>query len=207
MFEMIVKQLGISPLDGHSVVLLKEKNGQRVMPIWVGPIEFNAIALAMKQVVPSRPQTHDLMINAINAVGCKVARLEIVNIADSTFYAKLCLSGRNNEDITVDCRPSDGIALALRQSAPILVSPEVAEAAAYPETDATGHDAGDEFKNFLKNLKASDFAKLSQTQPLPEDAPAVLPETAEAGDREEGDGIVDDGANSMRDDNPKTNEG
>src|SRR6185437_3199969 len=87
MIEMNVKQLGVNAHDGHPVVLLKEKNGSRIMPIWVGPAEFQAIAMAVNKVVPSRPMTHDLMDSVVTAMGRQISRLDITEIADATFLA------------------------------------------------------------------------------------------------------------------------
>lgn len=183
MVEMFVKQVGVNASDGHPVVLLKEREGHRVMPIWVGPLEFRAIALALNAATSDRPQTHDLMAAALDALGCKVASVEICEIADSTFHAKLHLVGKDRESLLLDCRPSDGIALALRYSASIVVSPAVVEAAGYADTqDETQKDA-EEFKRFLDTLKPSDFAAHVQSKALSENPPESLPGAKDAGDQ------------------------
>ena len=165
MFEMFVKQIGVNHKDGHPVVVLKEKYGQREMPIWVGPAEFKAIVLAHNEAVPDRPQTHDLMASTIAAVGRAVASVQITKIADSTFHATLCLTAKRKKAIVLECRPSDGIALALRFRAPILVAPAVLEAAGYvDEVEQKNNDDMEQFKKFIDGLKASDFAKLSQSK-------------------------------------------
>lgn len=184
MVEMFVKQVGVNAKDGHPVVLLKEKDGERVMPIWVGPAEFQAIALALKESAPSRPQTHDLLITAFEAVGCKIMGVEISEISDATFYARLYLSAKGKEQIVLDCRPSDGIALALRHNAPITVAPAVVQTAGYPDEQDKNEQDTEEFKKFVENLKPSDFAARTQSKRLPTDPPAACPEAKDAGDRD-----------------------
>lgn len=162
MLEMFIKKIGISPDSAQAVVMLKEKHGERVLSIWVGPVECRAIisAFGHKEIEPpTRPQTHDLLLNTINATGYKINKLEITNLADSTFFARLCLSAENQQ-LDIDCRPSDGIAVALRQGAPILVSPTVLDDAGRPEHEVVPQDDTESFKRFIEQVKASDFPKL-----------------------------------------------
>lgn len=180
MIEMYVKQLGVNAHDGHPVVLLKEKNGTRTIPIWVGPAEFQAIAMAVNKVRPSRPMTHDLMGSIITAAGRQISRLDITEIADATFLAKLHLSGKRRKDAVLDCRPSDGIVLALRNGAPIMVAPAVMEVAGYPEHERKSEDEA--FSKFLENLKASDFTQEVKSKSQGEDLPAGCPDVEVAGE-------------------------
>ena len=159
MLEMFVKQVGVNAKDGHPVVVLKEKRGDREMPIWVGPLECRAIAQALTIVATDRPLTHDLTADIILSMGGRITGVDICRIADSTFYAKLWVSVKGKDEIVVDCRPSDGIALALRHGARIWVAAEVVEQAGYKESEPAKDDT-EEFKKFVQDLKASDFNAL-----------------------------------------------
>jgi bifunctional DNase/RNase len=130
--EVKVGGLGLDPVTGTPVVQLVEKgDGGRELPIWIGPFEAQAIAMEMRGVPPPRPLTHDLMKHLIERLGGKLTRVVIGDLRENTYFATLHLAVRDGEGLTVDARPSDAIALALRLQGPILVDEELfAKAAA-----------------------------------------------------------------------------
>jgi bifunctional DNase/RNase len=104
---------------------------RRVLPIWIGQAEGNAIAAALRKVQMPRPMTHDLLLNALTELGWRVEKLVVSDLRDSTFYGELHLTAGGRHKV-LDCRPSDGLALALRAKAPILVAPHVFAACGPP---------------------------------------------------------------------------
>ena len=120
MIEVKVVKLGIDVNSKMPVIILKEKEGQKTLPIWIGLFEAQAIALALEKVKPLRPLTHDLAQLLIEKLDGKLDRVVISDVINNTFYARLFIQ-RNGENVEVDSRPSDAIALALRFKAPIFV--------------------------------------------------------------------------------------
>lgn len=132
-----VDKIGLDPEHGQAIVLLKDDDGRRYLPISIGPFEANAIALAIEGVKPPRPLTHDLLKTVLDSFEAKVVRVLIDDLKEAgdgtgTFYAQITLKVGERE-IEMDARPSDGIALAVRASAPIYALEKVLEAAAVPE--------------------------------------------------------------------------
>jgi bifunctional DNase/RNase len=126
LIEMTIKGLMLDPIDNTPIVILKDKEGDRVLPIWVGLFEANAIALQIENVSTPRPMTHDLLRNIITNLEGRVDRIVVSDLKEKTFYAVVHLTVRG-ERVAVDARPSDAIALALRTRAPILVEETVIE--------------------------------------------------------------------------------
>lgn len=144
------------------VVLLREQTGERVLPIYIGPEEAAAIARALEGVTPPRPMTHDLLRDAIVALGASVTRVSVTELRDRTFFAELELriDGRT---VRVSARPSDAIALAVRVSAPIYASEEVLDEAAAPPAEEEGdpeerEEIVDQFREFIDQVNPEDFA-------------------------------------------------
>ena len=139
------------------IVLLRERDGDRYLPIWIGAAEATAIAYAQQGVVPPRPLTHDLLMAVVEGLGRRVVRVRIDELRDKVFYATLVLGGGDPQAETeISARPSDGIALALRAAAPIVVAESVfAEAGITmaPEED----DEVERFREFLDQVSAEDF--------------------------------------------------
>jgi hypothetical protein len=137
--EVTVEGMQLDPTTGSPVVRLVEKAGSgRELPIWIGPFEAQAIALEIQGVPPPRPLTHDLMKQLVERLGGKLTRVVIADLRDNTYFATLHLDGPGGKGLTVDARPSDAIALALRFHGPILVAEEVfAKAAASRATPAS----------------------------------------------------------------------
>jgi uncharacterized protein len=126
LIEMTIKGLMVDPITNMPIVILKDKEGDRVLPIWVGIFEANAIALQIENVATPRPMTHDLLRNIITDLDGRVDRVVVSDLKENTFYAIVHLTVRG-ERVAVDARPSDAIALALRTRAPILVEETVIE--------------------------------------------------------------------------------
>ncbi len=132
MIEMVLNKIRIDEKNEGQVIVLKEKNGQRQLPIIIGISEVAAIKRNLSGVHPPRPMTHDLLANVTYELGARVDRVIIDKIEANTFYAKLVLKmnkdERQNKKILIDARPSDAIALAVRVEAPIFVEDEIFEA-------------------------------------------------------------------------------
>ena len=126
LIEMSIKGLMVDPMAGTPIVILKDKQGDRVLPIWVGVPEANAIALQIENVSTPRPMTHDLLRNIITDLEGRVDRVVVSDLRDNTYFAIIHLTVRG-ERVAVDARPSDAIALALRTRSPILVEEAVIE--------------------------------------------------------------------------------
>src|ERR687891_2220633 len=122
--EMTIKGLMVDPVTNMPIVILRDKEGQKVLPIWVGIFEANAIALQIENIATPRPMTHDLLRNVITDLDGSVDRVVVSDLKDNTFYAIIHLTVRG-ERVVIDARPSDAIALALRTRSPILVEENV----------------------------------------------------------------------------------
>jgi hypothetical protein len=135
------------------VVLLKESDGVRYLPIWVGAVEASAIAFEQQGVQTPRPMTHDLLRDVIGALGAELTQVTITELRDDVFYAEL----QFGDGTTVSARPSDAIALALRTGTPIVGDEAVLEAAGISIPDEE-EDEVERFREFLDNISADDFA-------------------------------------------------
>ena len=155
MRQMKVDKLGIDLLTHDPVVILKDLEGKRYLPILIGPFEATAIALALEGTTVPRPLSHDLMRTLLESLSAKLEQIVIHDIKDSTFFAKLVVRS-NGEVQEIDARPSDGIALALRMQAPIFVSDKIALEESAPDKNGEPEDEG-HFKKFIEELRPSDF--------------------------------------------------
>ena len=136
------------------IVLLREAEGVRYLPIWVGAAEATAIAYAHQGVVPPRPMTHDLMKDLLEALGSEVVEVRITDLSDGVFYATIVLTS----GVEVSARPSDAIALALRTGSPIVGASEVLEQAGVEIPDeAPEEDQVEKFREFLDQVTPEDF--------------------------------------------------
>jgi hypothetical protein len=118
----------MDPNSGTPIIILKDVNSEQMLPIWVGAYEANAIALEIEKIAPQRPMTHDLLRNLIIEMGAQVERVVVTELRDNTFFAVIEMRNSSGEFITLDSRPSDAIALALRADCPIYVNEEVIHA-------------------------------------------------------------------------------
>ena len=157
LIEMTIKGLMVDPITNMPIVILKDKDGDRVLPIWVGIFEANAIALQIENVATPRPMTHDLLRNIITDLDGRVDRVVVSDLKENTFYAVIHLTVRG-ERIAVDSRPSDAIALALRTKAPILVEESVIDNAKTVDFTAERAD-NDQLQKWLESLDPEELGK------------------------------------------------
>jgi bifunctional DNase/RNase len=157
MIEMTIKGLMVDPITNMPIVILKDKQGERVLPIWVGIFEANAIALQIENITTPRPMTHDLLKNVIKDLDGQVERVVVCDLKDNTFYAVIYLSVRG-ESVAIDARPSDAIALALRTRSPILVDESVIINAKTVDFAPDRADS-DRLQKWLEDLDPEDLGK------------------------------------------------
>ncbi len=128
--ELILNKIKIDENRNEQIIILKEKEGSRYLPVVIGIAEVNAIKLKLSGIEPPRPLTHDLLLRVIEGFGGRLKRILIDRLENSTFFAKLVIGrDQNNSEIEIDARPSDSIALALRANVPITVNESVMEQA------------------------------------------------------------------------------
>jgi bifunctional DNase/RNase len=181
MIETVVESIRVSLVTQHRVVILKEVDGERHLPIWIGSYEAEAIAMELQGVTASRPLPYDLMRGIIDDLGGVVERISVTDLSDDVFYARIILR-QNGREIEVDSRPSDAIALAVRARVPIMVDEAVMEKAGVvlsgdddgdieplnesspPELERAG-DVDEErlsvFRDFINTLDLDDFDRKS----------------------------------------------
>jgi bifunctional DNase/RNase len=158
---MEVKVMGIvvDPKASNPVVVLVDLSGQKALPIWIGVFEAEAISRGIEEVVTLRPMTHDLMKQILDTFQVTLTRVVIHDLKENTFYAHLYLNV-DGEELIVDSRPSDAIALAVRVKAPIFVTESVIEATKQMGILASNLlDERDELKTIIENMKPEDFGK------------------------------------------------
>ena len=155
--EMIIKGLMVDPITNTPIVILRDKDGQKVLPIWVGIFEANAIALQIENIATPRPMTHDLLRNVIHDLNAEVQKIVVCDLQENTFYALIYL-GLNGDTLTIDARPSDAIALALRTRAPIFVEETVIDHAKTVDFTTEKADA-DRLHKWLESLDPDDLGK------------------------------------------------
>jgi bifunctional DNase/RNase len=148
LIQMKVEGLLFDPRSGMYILLLHQIDGSETLPIWIGKPEADSIALALGKVITPRPLTHDLIKNVFDTLNVKITRVVITEIIDNTYYAFIYAFDGKNE-IAIDSRPSDAIAVALRVHAPIFVNESVLEI-----------KMADELEEWLKNLKPEDFGNI-----------------------------------------------
>jgi hypothetical protein len=164
--EMKVRGLALDPLSNMPIIILKDEEDKRSLPIWVGIFEANAIALELEKIATPRPMTHDLIKNILETVEARVVKIVVTDLKENTFFAVLHLQLGETE-YTVDSRPSDAIALALRVSAPIYVDEDVVRKAktldvAPKETEPVKADDPERIREWLGNIKPEDFEKFNK---------------------------------------------
>ena len=154
--EMTIK-LMVDPITNLPIILLRDRDGQRVLPIWVGASEANAIALQIENITTPRPMTHDLLRNVIHDLKAEIRKIVVSDLKDNTFYALIHLEV-NGEALAVDARPSDAIALALRARAPIFVEDRVIDNAKTNDFAPDKTDA-ERLQKWLESLDPDDMGK------------------------------------------------
>jgi bifunctional DNase/RNase len=168
--EVVVARLGLDGSSNTYVVILRERSGERILPIWIGHPEAEAILLEINGVKKQRPMTHDLCKILIAELGASVVRTVITHVDGRTYYAQLELE-REGDHMLIDARPSDGIAIALRTGSPIVVDeellqdvPEESEADYIPAPEPHSSDVGmtkEELKRHLASLRPEDFGRFT----------------------------------------------
>jgi uncharacterized protein len=155
--EMSIKGLMVDPITNMPIIVLREVDGQRVLPIWVGVFEANAIALQVENVQTPRPMTHDLLRSVITELGGQLERIVVCELRENTFYAALHVDSARGP-LTIDARPSDAIALALRFGSRIYVEDGVIQSARTIETSRENVDIG-RLQKWLEDLSDDDLGK------------------------------------------------
>ena len=152
LIEMVVESVRVHMLSSRHVVILKDTERDRYLPIWIGPWEASSIAMRLQGIVPERPLTHDLFASALEALGVRVERVVIAALADETYHARLVLE-RDGATFEIDSRPSDALAIAVRTASRIFAAAEVLEQAALgADSELTGGDEGEELGAPLETL-------------------------------------------------------
>jgi bifunctional DNase/RNase len=155
--EMKIKGLVIDPISKMPIVVLEDLKKERMLPIWIGVFEANAISLKMENIPTPRPMTHDLVTNLLTEFDISVEKIVVTDVRDNTFYANIhCF--HHKQAFIIDSRPSDAIALSLRMEAPIFVEEEVVEKAQSLKFDEN-LESSEKLKDWLENLEPEDFGK------------------------------------------------
>lgn len=155
--EMKIRGLMMDPVTNMPIVILKDVNGTAVLPIWVGIYEANAIALEIEKVSTPRPMTHDLLRNLLLGLDTQVHKVVVCDLRDDTFYALIWLE-KDGQTISIDSRPSDALALALRVDCPIFVEDEVLKNSKVSNV-ASDKVSNEELRKWLENLNDEDIGR------------------------------------------------
>jgi hypothetical protein len=162
LIEMKVSGLTIDPITNTPIVILKDLQEKKAIPIWIGLFEASAIATELEKITFSRPMTHDLMHNILKSISVEITRIEICDLKNNTFFANIHLL-REGQNFVIDARPSDAIALALRAGAQIFVDDQVIEKSRSIDFGAKATDLDklkdEKLKEFLENLSPEEFGK------------------------------------------------
>lgn len=167
MIEVIIDSIRVSLMSQHRIVVLKDSNSDRYLPIWIGPCEADAITIELQEMPPQRPLTHDLLKSVVGELGGKIVHIFINDLRNDVYYARIVVDV-NGQQMEVDSRPSDAIALAVRAKVPIFVADMVMDKAAIePDEDVESEVAGadsdvDEsrlsaFQDFVNTLDLDDL--------------------------------------------------
>ncbi len=160
MIEMRVMGIALDTRTGSPIIVLNDTENRKALPIWIGSAEASSIIRKIENIPSSRPLTHDLFINFARQAGFKITRIEINDVDEQTYFSSIFLVDSNGKETEVDSRPSDAIAIAIRADVPILVSAAVMADGAISTDSKKDEEETAEFKNFIKDIKPSDFAKL-----------------------------------------------
>lgn len=155
--EMKIRGLMMDPVTNMPIVILKDVGGEAVLPIWVGVYEANAIALEIEKVTTPRPMTHDLIKNVLMGLDTRVHKVVVSELREDTFFAVIWLE-REGRIISVDSRPSDALALALRLDCPIFVEDEVLKNSRL-NSNVSDRVSSDELRKWLENLNDEDLGR------------------------------------------------
>lgn len=159
MIKMNVMGIAIDTRTGSPIVVLKDDENRRALPIWIGSAEASAIIRKIENIPVSRPMTHDLICTIIEDMGYEVTKIEIHDVEKETYFASIFLSNGEDEKV-IDARPSDAIAVAIRTKADIFVTSNVVAEGTISTDKEKDERETQEFKDFIKDIKPSDFQKL-----------------------------------------------
>ena len=154
MLQMKVSGIALDPFTNSPIVILKDETDEKTLPIWIGFMEASSIAMELEKTPRLRPITHDLVKNLLEKLKYSVTKIEVTDLRDDTFYARIYLE-KENEEHSLDSRPSDAIAIALRTGSPIFVNEEVIEKSKSIEID----EDKDKLNDLLENMSDGDFGK------------------------------------------------
>ena len=157
LIEMVVESVRVHMLSSQHVVILKQSERDRYLPIWIGPSEANAIAMRLQGLSAERPLTHDLLVSMLSALGASVSRVVVTHVTEGTFHARLYVESASGDEQEVDSRTSDAIAVAVRTGSPIYVDERVLdEAGVEPDSTEEGSAEDEErlavFREFVNSL-------------------------------------------------------
>lgn len=158
MLEMTVHAVNLDALTNQPVIILKDASSHRFLPIWIGQFEATAILMEMQGIKPPRPLTHDLLFSFLIKLSAVVDRVEVNDLKDGTFYARICFS-QKGKPTEIDARPSDAIALAVRTKSPIFVAEKVVQKASIIVNKEDEEMEIERFKEFLENIEPEDFGE------------------------------------------------
>lgn len=160
MIEMHVMGIALDTRTGSPIVVLHDTENRKALPIWIGSAEASAIIRKIEKIKVQRPMTHDLIINITKEMGCEIDRVEISDVEEETYYANIVLIDNENNEILIDARPSDAIAVAIRVDAPIFVTANVLANGSVSCDQQKDEEEAQEFRSFIQKIKPSDFDKL-----------------------------------------------
>ncbi len=161
MIQMKVTGLTIDPFTNMPIIILKDPEEKMALPIWIGLIEASAIATELEKIELSRPMTHDLLRNILDVLGVQVTRVEVTDLMDNTFFARIFLK-KDTQEFIMDSRPSDAIAVALRTKASIFVDKKVMDKSRRIDLSREMNDGqikDQKWAEILENLSPEDFGK------------------------------------------------
>ena len=161
MIEMRVMGIALDTRSGSPIVVLNDTQNRRALPIWIGSAEASAIIRKIENIPSSRPMTHDLFIDIAKQSEFLITKVEINNVDDQTYFSTVYMyNNKLQKEIQIDSRPSDAIAIALRAVVPMYVTSDVLAVGAISRDVEIVEDEAREFKDFIKDIKPSDFEKL-----------------------------------------------
>ncbi|UCH95459.1 MAG: bifunctional nuclease family protein [Candidatus Aminicenantes bacterium] len=159
--EVKLVGLVLDPISRTPVVILKPLNENKIIPIWIGEYEANAITMELESITAPRPMTHDLIIDILDHLNSEVEKVVITDVVENTYYADLYIR-RLNEISVVDCRPSDAISIALRHKAKIYISELVYNASVLSDFFSQFMHSEDRFEKWFNSLSSEDFGNVEQ---------------------------------------------
>jgi len=209
MTECEIDSVRVSLTNQDRVVVLKDKNSERYLPIWIGLFESESLTIALQGVQTARPLTHELLLNTIHSLGAQFIRVEIVSIDEDVYFAQLVLL-MDGKQVNIDCRPSDALVLLVRARVPIFVSEEIMSTAAIQPEDRQPYDLSAEpvednlseaddlsvFSDFLSTLNMNTDSvnseqKTEESEPNRDDIISEIDEDSEENDDDSGDDELD----------------